>query len=1087
MVEGLGQNDRISLELYDTFFDNRFAYQHPHQTFRRFRAREFIRGVENELQSFMAVNLDTTLVYIKYSRALRGGAYALTLSFDDFVDRKTSIIKVVTRGGRNDCFYQCAVIGQAKLNGDSSLNLLRNQKQREVRGNALRLALGGAFGVYIALDDIPAYEVHLQININVISFQSLTFLRKSTVFPKSMFLLYHDNHFHYVNHTHVGSLWNQRHFCYKCMSAYANFSHACVDKCLACRHPSCGGVGGAREDMPRQCPDCNGRYFNAECFARHKRTLCHKEYQCKECGTYVKRTNEHVCYQIVCSNCGEHADIREKHLCYHQEMKEVPDVGEKYIFYDYECTLDEDGHNVALVVAMTMESDEPHIFEDHDEFIKWLFMHRGYTCIAHNCGRYDFHFIKREMLRRGIRSNDVVNGNTVFYSNVKTFKIRMIDSVRFIPLALRKFPKTFGITELSKGFFPYRFFTKANKHYKGPIPPIEYYEFDRMSPEGKKAGMEWYAKQDQVDLWEMCKQYCISDVALLREGCLRFRQLFLDITHQVIDPFQFITIASVCMAIYKRFFMPSETIGVLERVKDSSYETEYQQLVGGLFGYCRDVGCPQCTYRYSRHPDNFMLMHQLFYRFTQEGKQHNNVMRECQWERERTKYDLSTVDYTRLPLQMRDAFFGGRTEPFKLYRKIRPGEKIRYLDFTSLYPSVQYGIHNPLVPNGERRILRYPVGHPIRITHDIGPLEQYFGFVKCFIIPPKDLYIPLLPEKRDGKLIFDLQPKMGTWTTIEVLKAVELGYRIGEIYEIVHFPESTDTLFREYVKMFLKIKQESAGWEKLGLEHASNEEKMEFLSMYELAQGVRLETMENNPGMYFIAKSCLNSLWGKFGQRDEFTNCVDVFDHETFAKYAHNDNYEVSNVFMHDNQARTITYKKRGSRAHGKNTNIAIAAFTTSYARLRLYDALEVLGERVLYMDTDSVIFVDDGVDILCTPYLGDLTDELDTGDYIEEFVATGPKCYAYRTHFGKSECKIKGFTLNVETGAQLNFQTLKRIVTEDHAHSVEVTPLQFVIGEDHSIQTNTQARKRFRLTFDKRYVDWLGATTHEINTKPFY
>ena len=39
-------------------------------------------------------------------------------------------------------------------------------------------------------------------------------------------------------------------------------------------------------------------------------------------------------------------------------------------------------------------------------------------------------------------------------------------------------------------------------------------------------------------------------------------------------------------------------------------------------------------------------------------------------------------------------------------------------------------------------------------------------------------------------------------------------------------------------------------------------------------------------------------------------------------------------------------------------TNVFIAAFTTCWARLILYSLLEVLDRRVLYFDTDSVIFV---------------------------------------------------------------------------------------------------------------------------------
>lgn len=93
------------------------------------------------------------------------------------------------------------------------------------------------------------------------------------------------------------------------------------------------------------------------------------------------------------------------------------------------------------------------------------------------------------------------------------------------------------------------------------------------------------------------------------------------------------------------------------------------------------------------------------------------------------------------------------------------------------------------------------------------------------------------------------------------------------------------------------------------------------------------------------------------------------------------------------------------------NVNIFIACFTTSYARLKLYDALDILKERVLYMDTDSVIYTQKPTEssIPTGNYLGEFTNELDDGDHITEFVAAGP----YNTFKGKQCCKVRRFTLN--------------------------------------------------------------------------
>ena len=62
----------------------------------------------------------------------------------------------------------------------------------------------------------------------------------------------------------------------------------------------------------------------------------------------------------------------------------------------------------------------------------------------------------------------------------------------------------------------------------------------------------------------------------------------------------------------------------------------------------------------------------------------------------------------------------------------QPGKKIRYYDYTSLYPWVN--------KNG-----RYPVGHPTFIyapaSNDLTP---YIGLAKITILPPESLFHPVL-------------------------------------------------------------------------------------------------------------------------------------------------------------------------------------------------------------------------------------------------------------------------------------------------------------------------------------------------------
>ena len=61
-----------------------------------------------------------------------------------------------------------------------------------------------------------------------------------------------------------------------------------------------------------------------------------------------------------------------------------------------------------------------------------------------------------------------MHGAKVLSLSVDMFKIKFIDSLNFIPMRLADFPKTFGIDELAKGYFPHLFNKKENENYVGP-------------------------------------------------------------------------------------------------------------------------------------------------------------------------------------------------------------------------------------------------------------------------------------------------------------------------------------------------------------------------------------------------------------------------------------------------------------------------------------------------------------------------------------------------------------------------------------------------------------------------------------------
>ncbi|CAH3124157.1 unnamed protein product [Pocillopora meandrina] len=183
---------------------------------------------------------------------------------------------------------------------------------------------------------------------------------------------------------------------------------------------------------------------------------------------------------------------------------------------------------------------------------------------------------------------------------------------------------------------------------------------------------------------------------------------------------------------------------------------------------------------------------------------------------------------------------------------------------------------------------------------------------------------------------------------------------------------------------------------------------------------------------------------------------------------------EISDVRILSADVIELAYKKIEEDAvKGSKTNIFIAAFTTCQARLKLYESLEALGDRVLYYDTDSVIYTwkPGQTEIPLGDYLGDMTNELDEGDYIVEFVSGGAKNYGYATKHGKIVCKVRGFSLNVRGAKQFNYQDEILDPQDERRDTDIVNPRHFRRDPiAKKIKTETQVKK-YGLVFDKRVL----------------
>ena len=190
-------------------------------------------------------------------------------------------------------------------------------------------------------------------------------------------------------------------------------------------------------------------------------------------------------------------------------------------------------------------------------------------------------------------------------------------------------------------------------------------------------------------------------------------------------------------------------------------------------------------------------------------------------------------------INLRDCYFGGRTNALVLHKKFTNGGKGHYVDFTSLYPDIL-------------KYKRFPEGHPTRIVNKFLGMSTekcdgncmhatcdgehlklpYFGLMKAKFIPPVNLRHPILPVRCNSKLKFPLCYKCAseenteqckcfmsdrsftyTYCTPEIEVAINMGYIIEEICDVLHWPEtemySPETkqgaLFTKYINTFLKL------------------------------------------------------------------------------------------------------------------------------------------------------------------------------------------------------------------------------------------------------------------------------------------
>ncbi|KAK3922749.1 Ectoine dioxygenase [Frankliniella fusca] len=588
-------------------------------------------------------------------------------------------------------------------------------------------------------------------------------------------------------------------------------------------------------------------------------------------------------------------------------------------------------------------------------------------------------------------------------------------------------------------------------------------------------------------------EYCISDVTILREACTAFRKIYQEVAGY--DPmFNCITLSSACMSAFRRNFLQKDTIGIVPpggyhgRGKQSHIALQWLDFEAHKIGQViKTIYTDREVSVMGRHVDGYVefqhhdghtikriyqfhgcYWHQCPIHFpATEGDSENRYVNtqkiaemfrengfeviekwECDFKRELTS-DPATKDFfdrhptVRVPpLHLRDALCGGRKSALKWYHKadLDKGEKIKMVDVISEYP-------NANLRGG------FPCGHPqifLEGDSNMLPFDQWNGVIKCTVLPPPELYIPVLPLKTQGRLMFPLcrtcaeqgcseicrhtpEDRKFTdtwceWCVPELKLAVQKGHVIMSVHEVYQYPGTKqynpltqeDGLLSSYIRCFMALKMQASEWP---ADCTTDELKAQFIKDTLKHDGVDRDPskMEKNPAL------------------------------------------------------RTLT-------------------FTTCPGRLQLYHYLDQVNERALYCDTDSVAYISrpGEPDIPTGSHLGDITDQVEEdhgpGSFITEFVAGGPKNYAFKVVVEgdlsniKVCIKVRGISINASCDELVTFDNLKAIVIGSRDKITVHIPHQIARLPTWQIVTRASHKNWKPVNIKRKRVDVENTVPHGFN-----
>lgn len=716
--------------------------------------------------------------------------------------------------------------------------------------------------------------------------------------------------------------------------------------------------------------------------------------------------------------------------------------------------------------------------------------------IAHNGSGYDSRHIVEAAARLTSVQMGVVPRGMKFMEVTLGLNTHFRDSLLHLPGSLANLAKGFfgADSGIVKGYFPHLFHKASNFGYVGPIPAKRYFDmaFCAKTAEALRDFNDWHASWAGRD-WDFDAEllkYCRNDVEILAKLVLTYHEMLF--AKYNISPWFSMT-------------APSYVHKAVIRAVSAGYELP-------------DPGG--------------------------DREEFAEAVRHTAWERGWGVAAANEYWFTRGALR------GGRTEVRKFLHTISDeewvrGVRISYIDIVSMYPYCQIAYPYPVglpeiyiydqdlfpcyahaSPSDGSNFVEPTCGCDfaerkrrvdrrlnIFERYDAAPTvegiladESFFGIVCASMTPPAHLFSPplVLWDEKAGKCIASLLPmKYARLTTPEFKMALREGYRLDALHRLDKY-KAAPGLWNDFIKPLYIEKMASS---ETCPDLATQTDLVEAYSRdpFNMGEEVRASfpTWASAPAKRQVVKILLNCGWGKHCEKI-YRDSLRFLDEDSASGELSSRNF-MADVVDGSLKCKNITLvgnKTLLQCAHSSSNRepplhggyLVAGVFVPAYGRLMLYEQLRRLGQRVLYHDTDSIIYVSDPrlYNVAQSDVWGGWSEEKfgPKNGGIREFVALAPKSYGLRAANGASCVKVKGLSLKLAHESLVNFDEMKRLVERfrdfGETPTINVPQFNFAYCVGQGIKTTHTAKKlQFQPTLLKGVVMDGGVTLYPFGYTP--